>query len=217
MGSWFKIMCKHIGIGHAKTLAYRSRSNGRAEVAGRQMFEKFRQSHIEEPGRNWFHSLWRVLQAFHDLPEPTGLSPHRILFLRDRVSRTLPWMNYGKVARDADAMMSEADTTAAKLCRSLHDEHERRAKYFKEGKIHKYSLKDTVWVERHHKDVLTRHRQQSWYIAGVIVRKIGQDVYAVQVGYNKILDRDHTQLRPRAPGPSGRAVTFEFTGSKRRR
>ena len=31
------------------------------------------------------------------------------------------------------------------------------------------------------------------------------------VGDNKILDRDHTQLRPRAPDPSGRPVTFEFT------
>ena len=118
-------------------------------------------------------------------------------------------MNHGKVARDADAKMSEAAATAAKVCKSLHDEHERRAKYFKEGKIHKYPFKDTVWVERHHKDVLTRH--QSWYIPGVVVCKIGQDVYAVQVGDNKILDRDHTQLPPRAPDPSGRAVTFEFT------
>ena len=46
---------------------------------------------------------------------------------------------------------------------------------------------------------------------GVIVRKVGQGVYAVRVGDNKILDRDHTQLRPRAPDPSGRPVTFEFT------
>ena len=108
-------------------------------------------------------------------------------------------------------MTSEADATAAKVYKSLHDEHEQRAKYFKEGKIHKYSLKDTVWVERHHKDVLTRHCQHSWYIPGVIVRKIGQDVYAVQGGDNKILHRDHTQLRPRAPERSGRAVTFEST------
>ena len=108
-------------------------------------------------------------------------------------------------------MMSEANATAAKVCKSLHDEHELRARYFKEGKIHKYFLKDTVWVERHHEDVLTRHRQQLWYIPGVIVRKIGQDVYAIQVGDNKILDGDHTQLRPRAPDPGGRAVTFEFT------
>ena len=210
VGTWFKTMCKHMGIRHAKTVAYHSRSNGRAEVAGRQMFEKFRQLHIDEPGRNWYNSLWRVLQAYHDLPGPTGLSPHRILFLRDRVSRTLPWMNHGKVARDGNAMMAEADDTAAKVCKTLQDEHDKRAKYFKQGKVQKYALQDTVWVERHHKDVLSRHRQASWYVPGVIVRKVGQDVYAVRVGDNKILDRDHTQLRPRAPDPSGRPVTFEF-------
>ena len=68
-----------------------------------------------------------------------------------------------------------------------------------------------MWVERHHKEVLSRHRQASWYVPGVIVRKVGQDVYAVRVGDNKILGRDHTQLRPRVPDPSGRPVTFEFT------
>ena len=211
VGTWFKTMCKHMGIRHAKTVAYHSRSNGRAEVAGRQMFEKFRQLHIDEPGRNWYNSPWRVLQAYHDLPGPTGLSPHRILFLRDRVSRTLPWLNHGKMARDANAMMAEADDTAAKVCKALQDEHDKRAKYFKQGKVQKYALQDTVWLERHHKDVLSRHRQASWYVPGVIVRKVVQDVYAVRVGDNKILDRDHTQLRPRAPDPSGRPVTFEFT------
>ena len=149
VGTWFKMMCKHMGIRHAKTVAYHSRSNGRAEVAGRQMFEKFHQLHIDEPGRNWYNSLWRVLQAYHDLPGPTGLSPHRILFLRDRVSRTLPWLNHGKVARDVNAMMAEADDTAAKACKALQDQHEKRAKYFKQGKVQKYALHDTVWVERH--------------------------------------------------------------------
>ena len=170
VGTWFKTMCKHMGIRHANTVAYHSRSNGLAEVAGQQMFEKFRQLHIDEPGRNWYNLLWRVLQAYHDLPRPTGLSPHRILFLRDRVSRTLPWLNHGKVAQDANAMM------AAKVCKAFQDEHENRAKYFKQGKVQKYALQDTVWVERHHKDVLSRHRQASWYVPGVIVRKVGQDV-----------------------------------------
>ena len=211
VGTWFKRMCKHMGIRHAKTVAYRSRSNGRAEVAGRQMFETFRQLHIDEPGRNWYNSLWRVLQAYDDLPGPTGLSPHRILFLRDRVSRTLLWLNHGKVARDASSMMAEAEDKAAKVCKALQDEHEKRAKYFKQGKVQKYALGDTVWVERHHKDVLSRHRQATWYVPAVIVRRVGQDVYAVCVGDNKILDRDHTQLRHREPDPSGRPVTFEFT------
>ena len=58
-------------------------------------------------------------------------------------------------------------------------------------------------MERHHKDVLTQHRQQSWYIPGVIMRKIRQDVYAVQVGDNKMLDWDHTQLQPPARVPAG--------------
>ena len=34
------------------------------------MFEKFRQLHIDEPGLNWYNLLWRVLQAYHDLPGP---------------------------------------------------------------------------------------------------------------------------------------------------
>ena len=148
VGTWFKTMCKHMGIWHAKTVAYHSRLNGRAEVAARQMFEKFRQLHIDEPGRNWYNSLWRVLQAYHDFPGPTGLSPHRILFLRDRVSRTVPWLNHGKVARDANAMMAEADDTATKVCKALQDEHDKRAKYFKQGKVQNYALQDTVWVER---------------------------------------------------------------------
>ena len=108
------------------------------------MFEKFHRLHIEEPARNWFHSLWRVLRAFHELQGPTGLSVHRILFLRDQVYETLPWMNHGKVARDPDAMMSDADATAAMVRKSLHDGHGWRAKYFKQGNIHKYSCKETL-------------------------------------------------------------------------
>ena len=107
--------------------------------------------------------------------------------------------------------MAEADDTAAKVCKALQNEHEKRAKYFKQGKVQKYALRDTVWVERHHKAVLSRHQQASRYVPGVIARKVGQDVYAVRVGDNKILDRDHTQLRPREPDPTGRPVTFEFT------
>ena len=80
---WFKIMCKHMGIIHAKTVAYHTPSNSRVEVAGRQMFEKFCQLHIGKPGKNWFHSLWMVLQALHHLPGPTELASHRILFLRE--------------------------------------------------------------------------------------------------------------------------------------
>ena len=55
VGAWFRTMCKYMGVRHAKMVAYHSRSSGRAEVAGRQLVAKFRQSQIEEPGRSRYH------------------------------------------------------------------------------------------------------------------------------------------------------------------
>ena len=108
-------------------------------------------------------------------------------------------------------MMSKADDTVRKVWDAMVAEHAKRAEYFQSGEVHKYRLKNTVWVERHHKDVLSRHRQQSWYIPCVILRKTGQDVYVIQVGNDKTVERDHTQFLPREPNPHGRAITFEFT------
>ena len=71
-GGWFQAMCSFMGICHAKTVAYLSRSNGRAEVAGRQLFEKLRKIHITNPRRNWFEEMWPALKAHHDTPTPGG-------------------------------------------------------------------------------------------------------------------------------------------------
>ena len=35
VGAWFRTMCKYMGVRHAETVAYHSRPNGRAEVAGK--------------------------------------------------------------------------------------------------------------------------------------------------------------------------------------
>ena len=51
VGTWFRTMCKYMGVRHAKTVAYHSRSNRRTEVTDTQLFEEFRQLHIEEVGR----------------------------------------------------------------------------------------------------------------------------------------------------------------------
>ena len=85
-GGWFKAMCSLMGIRHAKSVAYLSRSNGRAEVAGRQLFEKLRKIHITNPRRNWFEEMWPALKAHHDTPTPGGLSPHQIC------SAGTPWV-----------------------------------------------------------------------------------------------------------------------------
>ena len=180
-------------------------------MQGRQLFETFRKLHIEEPGRNWYFSFRKVLQAYNNLSGPSVLSPHCIFFLRDWVSGTLPWMNDGNVARGANAMMSEADDTAKKVCDAMVAKNANWAEYFQSGEVDKYRLKNAVPVERHHRDILSRRWRQSWYILGVILRKTWQDVYLTQLGNNKTVERDHTQMLPRELDPGGRAVTFEFT------
>ena len=65
-------MCKHMGVRHAKTMPNHSRSNSPVELAGSQIFQRFRQLHIEEPGRNSFHSLWSFRKppmAYRGLPD----------------------------------------------------------------------------------------------------------------------------------------------------
>ena len=109
-------------------------------------------------------------------------------------------------------MMSDtANYTAKKVSDAMVAEHAKRAEYFQAEEVHKYRLKDTVWLERHHKGVLSRHQLQLWYIPGVILRKTGEDVYLIQVGNNKTVERDHSQLLPLEADPHGRAVTFEFS------
>ena len=49
---WLRTMCRLMGVHPPWTVAYHSRSNGRAEVAGRQLFEQLKQLHLERPGRN---------------------------------------------------------------------------------------------------------------------------------------------------------------------
>ena len=85
-GGWFKAMCSLMGIRHAKSVAYLSRSNGCAEVAGRQLFEKLRKIHITNPRRNWFEEMWPALKAHHDTCTPGGLSLTRFC------SAGTPWV-----------------------------------------------------------------------------------------------------------------------------
>ena len=74
-GGWFKAICSLMGIRHAKSVAYLSRSNGRAEVAGRQLFEKLRKIHITNPRRNWFEETWPPSEGPSGQPHPGWFVP----------------------------------------------------------------------------------------------------------------------------------------------
>ena len=140
-------MCRLMGVCHARTVAYHSRSDGRAKVAGHQLFEHLKKLHLERPGRNWLTSMWRSFQAYHDLPTPSGYSPNQILFRRDRIEQGLPWATPRR-ALDCEEFMANAEEITASVTVALTKEHEKRRHYQKKKQVAKYKVGDTVWLDR---------------------------------------------------------------------
>ena len=107
-GGWFKALCSLIGIRHARSVAYLSRSNGPAEVAGRQLFEKLHKIHLRNKRRNWLEEIQPALKAHHDTPTSGRLSPHQILLSRDPLGWGLPLSGDG-IAIDAKEFFAQLE------------------------------------------------------------------------------------------------------------
>ena len=146
-GGWFQAMCSLMGIRHAKSVAYLSRSNGRAEGAGRQLFEKLRKIHLANPRRNWFEEMWPALKAHHDTPTLVGLSPHQILFGRDPLGRGLPLSGDG-MAMDPKEIFARQEPTARDIRQQLEKEHAVRQKSAPNSTAQKFRVGDPVRVIR---------------------------------------------------------------------
>ena len=121
-GGWFKAMCSVMWIHHAKSVAYPSRSNGGAEVAGRQLFRKLCKIHLTNNRRNWFQEMWPALRAHHDTPILGGMSPHQIRFGRDPLGQ-LPSSSGDGMAMDAKEFFARQETMAREICQQLEKEH----------------------------------------------------------------------------------------------
>ena len=192
-------MCSLLGIRHAKSVAYLSRSNGRAEVAGRQLFQKLRKIHITNPRRNRFEEMWPALKAHHDTPTPGGLSPHQILFGRDPLGRGLPLSGDG---------MAMDEATARNIRQQLEKEHAERQKSAPSSTSEKFRVRDPVWVIRPRP--MGTHRTKTWFTPGEVVRRIGEDTYRIKVGHGQFRERHESQLRVREPDLRGQHVSPDY-------
>ena len=160
-------MCRLMDVRHARTVAYQSRSNGRADVAGRQLVEQLKKLHLQHPGRNWLTSMWRAIQAYHDLLTPFRYSPHQIPFGRDRIEQGLPWATTAK-ALDCEQFMANAEEMAANLTEALTKEHKKRRHYQRKAPVAKYKVGDPVWLERPFR--LSELRRTSYYVQAEVQR-----------------------------------------------
>ena len=206
-GGWFKAMCSLMGIHHAKSVAYLSQSNGRAEVAGRQLFEKLRKIHITNPRRNWFEEMWPALKAHHDTPTPDGLSPHQILFSRDPLGRGLPLSSDG-MAMDAKEFFARQEATAGDIRQQLKKEHAERQKSAPSSTAQRFRVGDPVWVIRPRH--MGTHRTKTWFTPGEVVRRMDEDTYRIKVGHGQFQECHKSQLRVREPHLRGRHVSLDY-------
>ena len=146
-GGWFKAMSSLMGIRQAKSVAYLSRSSGRAEVAGRQLFEKLSKIHITNPRRNGFEEMWPALKAHHDTPTLGGLSPHQISVGRDPLGQRRP-LSGNCMAMDAKEFFAQQVAKARDIRQQLQKEHAERQKSAPSSTAQKFRVGDPVWVIR---------------------------------------------------------------------
>ena len=206
-GGWFKAMCSLMGIRHAESVAYLSRSNGRAEVAGRQLFEKLRKIHITNPRQNWFEEIRPALKAHHDTPTPGGLSPHQILFGTDPLGRGLPLLGDG-MAMDAKEIFARQEATARDIRQQLEKEHAERQKSAPSSTAQTFRMGDPVWVIRPRP--MGTHRTKTWFTPGEVVRRIGENTCRNKVGHGQFQERQESQLRVREPDLRGQHVSLDY-------
>ena len=192
-------------VRRATSVAYFSRSNGRAEVAGRQLFEKLRKIHITNPHRNRFEEMWPALKAHHDTPTPDGLSPHQILLGRDSLGQGLPLSGDG-MAMDAKEIFVRQEATARGIRQQL--EHAERQKSAPSSTAQKFSVGDPVWVIRPRP--MGTHRTKTWFTPGEVVRRIGEDTHRIKVGHRQFLERHESQLCVRQPDLRGQHVSLDY-------
>ena len=207
-GRWFKAMCSLMGIRHTKSVAYHSRSNRPAEVAGKQLFEKLRKIHLANPRRNWFEEMWPALKAHHDTLTPGGLSPHQILFGRDPLGRGLPLLGDG-IAMDAKEFFARQEATARHIRQQLKKEHAVPQKSAPSSTAQTFRVGDPVWVIRPRP--MGTHGTKTWFTPGEVVRRIGGDTYRIKVGHGQFRERHESQLRVREHDLRGQHVSLDYT------
>jgi hypothetical protein len=120
-GKFFRTVCSRLGIRQAFSHAYRPQGNGRAEMAGKQLISLLRKLNAES-GINWVEALPRALFIHHGVPGETGLSPHQIVFGRDRNVTGIPFRteNECEDARDFVNRMEEMDKKVSQILAERH-------------------------------------------------------------------------------------------------
>jgi len=121
-----KTMCARLGGRMAFSQAYRTQSNGRAEVAGKTLITTLPKLYFEG-NANWFEALPFAFGLIHDRVRDSGLSPHQIVFGRDRNLAGLPYTPPHACEEASEFMdrVEELEKSVASMLNHVHEQAQR--------------------------------------------------------------------------------------------
>ena len=194
VSSWFEALAAGLGIRQAFSQAYHHQANGRAEMAGQQLMEKLRKMHADE-GINWAECLPAALKQIHDTPGISGLSPYQILFGRERNAPNLPY-EPPRECEDSQAFLSRMGDIDTRVAQILYETHEKRARCenAKRPDTEVFKPGQRVWYRR--PEGSGDKLDSRWLGPALIVRRIAENSYEVQITDERIINAHTSFLKP---------------------
>jgi len=212
---FFRTICARLGVRQAFSHAYRPQGNGRAEMAGKQLITLLRKLNAEG-GINWVEALPRALYIHHGIPGETGLSPHHIVFGRDRNVTGIPCKLERECedARDFIDRMLELDR---RVLRILTEKHQKAQNALNRKRKARSPLMvgDTAWYLR--PKGVGGNKISTWWTGPYRVHaRTGASSYTLEIAPGTYHECHPDQLKPGPPNPHNEDGVSLFFNRKHR-
>ena len=185
VSAFFLTICSLLGIRCAFSHAHRPQGNGRAEVAGRVVKDLLRKICLEQ-GKSWVEVLPQVLRIKHDLVDPEiGLSPHQLLFGRERAGVGLPWFleRQSEEAKDWMLKQERVQSETVGVIRQRLDKMSKKINQHRRDRM--FRPGDLVWVKRP-ASVGGRGLETFWWGPVAISQQVGLDSFVVNLARTEL-------------------------------
>jgi hypothetical protein len=180
-------MCARLGIRQAYSQAYRAQANGRAEVAGKTLYNVLRKLHTDHKV-NWVEALPRVLRHHHNYLGDNGVSPYQILFGRNRNEAGLPYTPPGSCP-SAQTFFDRIEALDEEIEEYYCKEHEQVQRRVNETRKPRppFDKGDQVWVLR--PKSVKGNKMETWWIGPAkILQRTGNSSYQVEHKSGEVWD-----------------------------
>ena len=214
IGYWWKTLCSRLGVRLAYSQAYRPQGNGKAESAVKQIKTILRKLNAEQHV-NWVEALPRALMIHHNSPVIDGLSPHQIVFGRDRNLAGIP-ISHRPAVGDALEFLDRMRSIDMAISESYNTLHQKQTDQYnaKRRGQRTFSVGEKIWLIKP-RGLGGRGMATWWEGPYVITQRVGQNVYTINKGGGDQCDVHADQIKksPRGSLRLRSAIILSLAGA----